>query len=133
MRRLKEHQEKVNDRASEFTDKCYQELGISIEVNLNYTRVLETPIALNPTLKEELMQKVQPISDTYQRLHSVFNKYETKHSPSLIGSNWRLKSIFHDWKHTKNKQDQFVLPEDVVTEIINNYFLYLKFGGELNE
>lgn len=96
-------------------------------------RLLGKYYFLNTPLYKEYTLITDSLNTTIRNLNFVNKQFIKKESPSILGNNWRLQKAFPSLNTSKTKNDKYILPEVVVTDIISNYFLYIKFNGELYE
>lgn len=98
-------------------------------------KILRNSYYISEQDKLELESITLPFRRTYLTFCDLVEKYKNSDSPKILGNNWKLQKIFKNQKATKAKEinKAYVLNPDVVDEIINNYFLYVKCGWNPNE
>lgn len=125
-RKIKEYQEDFQNR-----------FGFSFEPEFNAVqkRVIYNNYNLNDSQLTELNLCLTPLEKTYDLFDNLTSKYHHRESSKILGNNWKLQKIFANHKHTKNKEidKHYVLSDELVNEIINNYFLLVKCGFNPNE
>jgi hypothetical protein len=106
-----------------------------INHNSDSKRVMHQHVWLTDDEQATLEEIYKPYVQTYEVFVRLTTNYAPKESPQLLGNNWKLQKIFKNCRATKAKaiESRFVLEPNVIDEIINNYFLYMKHGWNPNE
>jgi hypothetical protein len=124
----KNREERIQEYQKDFQDR----FGFTFEPEFNavQNRVLYENYNLNDSQLKELIECRAPIEKVYDLFTSLTSKYHHRESSKILGNNWKLQRIFANHKHTKGKEinDHYKLSDELVNEIINNYFLLVKCG-----
>lgn len=133
LKRLDEQQVLIAKEEEAFISHCWEMHRVRITINLEYTRILGKRFSISEPMKVELNEIIKPLQITYSNLNEVTSRFTKTDNRSILGSNWKLKKIFSQWRTSQTVNPQFILKPEIVEDIINNYFLYIRFGGSIDE
>lgn len=108
------------------------DLSICFRIATELRKINGVEIPINKEIKEELAKIREPLERSQSIFSSICFKYKNAKNPSkhLLTNNWKLRKIFNKCPSFKTSvvNPVYVLSPEQVTEIINNYFLYIKCG-----
>lgn len=135
--KLKTKTQEAKEVAEQFEEDFRLKYGFKYEFTYEgeEIKILRNSYYISEEDKLKLESITRPFRHTYLTFCNLVEDYKDKESPNILGNNWKLQKIFKNQKTTKAKEinKAYVLNPDVVDEIINNYFLYIKCGWNPNE
>lgn len=134
---LTKHKAEMDDESdtiAEMLQKKYQ-LQWTVCIESASSRIMHNNYYLTPDQKNALKEYYNPFVHTYDTFTAICSRFNKYDSANILGNNWKLKKIFSNCKATKHNvvDPYYRLAPEVVDEIINNYFLYVKCGWNPNE
>lgn len=130
--KLKEREELINQYKRKVEIEGDTTWHIDFNLTTNTTRINNAPYSLSKDLSDELHNLVIPLTVSIERLYVIASK-DKKDAAAIVGSNWKFKKIFPTFQATKQVNPRLVVSNETIDELINNYFLALKFGATLKE
>ena len=129
---LKERQKQIQVWQEKVIQESEALWGRAPTLNYNTHKINGNHYVLTKDQSTRLEELVQPLILSENRLGEIAKK-DKQYSPSIVGSNWKFKKVFPTFKATAKANPKYVYSPEVVDELINNYFLALKFGFTLDE
>lgn len=137
LERASENNKKINTLFKELIEEIKEKYHYKMNYSFDATtrKIFDNYYFFSPNEEIEYQSIIQPIVDTYELFRNLSHQYDKKEMPALLGNNWKLQKIFSKERATKSKtiNEKYVLKPEVIDEIINNYFLFIKCGWNPNE
>lgn len=129
---LKERQKQMQVWEEKVIQESEALWGQAPTLKYDTQRINGNKYVLTKNQSTRLEELVQPLILSENRLGYIAIQ-DKQYSSSIVGSNWKFKKVFPTFKATAKANPKYVFPPEVVDELINNYFLALKFGFTLEE
>ena len=129
---LKERQKKIDTWENDVRESCKTLWDFNVGINFQTCKIDGKHYVLDSNLSNRIATMIEPLKVSEERLQQICN-FDKQYSSSVVGSNWKFKKIFPTFKATTKTNPKYVLPPEIVDELINNYFLAIKFGFTLDE